>query len=79
MKNVNEYRTETTAMLVKLNERQISIFKSLQRIDKHLEKLNGKVEKNENSVTVIKTWGAAMVFVVPIIITLIIITVWNHS
>ncbi len=71
MKNVNEYRTETTAMLVKLNERQISIFKSLQRIDKHLEKLNGKVEKNENSVTVIKTWGAAMVLVVPIAITLI--------
>ena len=71
MKSVNEYRTETTAMLVKLNERQISIFKSLQRIDKHLEKLNGKVEKNENSVTIIKTWGAAMVFVVPIVITLI--------
>ncbi len=71
MKNVNEYRTETTAMLVKLNERQISIFKSLQRIDKHLEKLNGKVEKNENNVTIIKTWGAAMVFVVPIVITLI--------
>ena len=71
MKSVNEYRTETTAMLVKLNERQISIFKSLQRIDKHLEKLNGKVEKNENSVTVIKTWGAAMVLVVPIVITLI--------
>ena len=71
MKNVNEYRTETTAMLVKLNERQISIFKSLQRIDKHLEKLNGKVEKNENSVTVIKTWGAAMVFVIPIVVTLI--------
>ena len=71
MKNVSEYRTETTAMLVKLNERQISIFKSLQRIDKHLEKLNGKVEKNENSVTVIKTWGAAMVLVVPIVITLI--------
>ena len=71
MKNVNEYRTETTAMLVKLNERQISIFKSLQRIDKHLEKLNGKVEKNENSVTIIKTWGAAMVLVVPIVITLI--------
>ena len=71
MKDVNEYRTETTAMLVKLNERQISIFKSLQRIDRHLEKLNGKVEKNENSVTVIKTWGAAMVLVVPIVITLI--------
>ena len=71
MKNVNEYRTETTAMLVKLNERQISIFKSLQRIDKHLEKLNGKVEKNENNVTIIKTWGAAMVFVIPIVVTLI--------
>jgi len=69
--NVSEYRTETTAMLVKLNERQISIFKSLQRIDKHLEKLNGKVERNEQAVTVIRTWGAAMVFVVPIIITLV--------
>ena len=71
MKDVNEYRTETTAMLVKLNERQISIFKSLQRIDRHLEKLNGKVEKNESNVTIIKTWGAAMVFVIPIAITLI--------
>ena len=71
MKDVNEYRTETTAMLVKLNERQISIFKSLQRIDRHLEKLNGKVEKNESNVTIIKTWGAAMVFVIPIVVTLI--------
>lgn len=71
MKDVNEYRTETTAMLVKLNERQISIFKSLQRIDRHLEKLNGKVEKNESNVTIIKTWGAAMVVAVPIVITLI--------
>ena len=43
--NVNDYRTETTAKLVKLDERQISIFKTLQRIEKHLEKLKFKCLK----------------------------------
>jgi len=41
MMSVSDYRNETTAKLVKLDERQISIFKTLQRIEKHLEKLNG--------------------------------------
>ena len=34
--SVESYRTEVTAKLVKLDERQISIFKTLQRIEKHL-------------------------------------------
>lgn len=69
--NVEEYRTETTASLVKLNERQISIFKSLQRIEKHLERLNGQVSQNSNAIIMFKTWGAAAIFVVPIIVTLL--------
>lgn len=69
--NVNDYRNETTAKLVKLDERQISIFKSLQRIEKHLEKLNGKTSENSNAIIMFKTWGSAAIFIIPIIVTII--------
>ena len=52
--NVNDYRNETTAKLVKLDERQISIFKTLQRIEKHLEKLNGQTGKIVNQLSCLK-------------------------
>mgnify|MGYP004451076091 FL=1 len=68
---VEEYRTEVSAMLTKLNERQISIFKALQRIDKHLEKLNGQTYDNERSILQMRTWGSALVFIVPIAVTII--------
>jgi|TARA_R100001530_G_scaffold14699_1_gene13188 hypothetical protein len=69
--NVNDYRNETTAKLVKLDERQISIFKTLQRIEKHLEKLNGQTSKNSDAIIMFKTWGSASLLIVPIIVTLI--------
>tara|TARA_R100000656_G_scaffold22520_1_gene20025 strand:- start:783 stop:1010 length:228 start_codon:yes stop_codon:yes gene_type:complete len=69
--NVNDYRNETTAKLVKLDERQISIFKTLQRIEKHLEKLNGQTSSNSDAIIMFKTWGSAALLIVPIIVTLI--------
>ena len=69
--NVSDYRNETTAKLVKLDERQISIFKTLQRIEKHLEKLNGQTSKNRDAIIMFKTWGSASLLIVPIIVTLI--------
>lgn len=69
--NKDDYRTETTAKLVKLDERQISIFKTLQRIEKHLEKLNGQTGRNSEEIIKFKTWGSAAIFVVPIIVTII--------
>ena len=68
---VEDYRNDTTARLVKLDERQISIFKQLQRIDKHLEKLNNKVGSHDTDLTIVKTWGAVGVLVVPMIISII--------
>ena len=68
---VEDYRNDTTARLVKLDERQISIFKQLQRIDKHLEKLNNKVGSHDTDLTIVKTWGAVGVLVVPIIVSII--------
>ena len=68
---VEDYRNEVTARLVKLDERQISIFKALQRIDKHLEILNNKVGSHDTDLTIVKTWGTVGVLVVPMIISII--------
>jgi|TARA_R100001244_G_scaffold131740_2_gene105627 hypothetical protein len=67
---VEEYRTEVTARLVKLDERQISIFKGLQRIDKQLNGLNGKVDKHSIDIERIKTYGSFAVLIVPIVISI---------
>jgi|TARA_R100001530_G_scaffold112774_1_gene79741 hypothetical protein len=71
MMSVSDYRNETTAKLVKLDERQISIFKTLQRIEKHLEKLNGQTSRNSDAIIMFKTWGSAALLIVPIVVTLI--------
>ena len=68
---VEDYRNQVTARLVKLDERQISIFKQLQRIDKHLDKLNNNVEAHDTDLTIVKTWCTVAVLVIPIIVSII--------
>ena len=68
---VSEYRAEMTAKLVKLEERQISIFKSIQRVEKHLDKLNGQVEENKTNLTKISTVGSVGILVMPVIISIV--------
>lgn len=72
MSKVNEHREEVIRLLTALHERQKTIFERVERIDRHLEKLNGKVAEHENSLTMIKTWGSVALFAVPIIINLIL-------
>ena len=66
---VSEYRAENTARLVKLEERQISIFKTLQRVERNIDKINGQVQDNKTNLTKIGTIGSICVFVIPIIIS----------
>tara|TARA_Y100001951_G_C11203935_1_gene218782 strand:+ start:71 stop:307 length:237 start_codon:yes stop_codon:yes gene_type:complete len=68
---VSEYRAENTARLVKLEERQISIFKAIQRIEKSFEKMNGRVDDNTTNLTKITTVGSVGILVMPIIISII--------
>lgn len=68
---VEDYRNEVTARLVKLDERQVSIFKSLQRIDIHLEKLNSKVAQHETTIIQLKMFGSLGVLIVPVFVTII--------
>ena len=68
---VSEYRADNIAKLVKLEERQISIFKTLQRIEKHIEKINGQVQENKTNLAKIGTVGSVGILVVPIVVSII--------
>jgi hypothetical protein len=65
------HREEVIRLLTRLNERQVSIFKHIERIDKHLEKVNGKVAEHETKLVEIKTWGGVAMFAVPIIVNML--------
>ena len=65
------HREEVIRLLTRLNERQVSIFKNIERIDKHLEKVNGKVAEHESRLVEIKTWGGVAMFAIPIIVNLV--------
>ena len=68
---VEQHREEVIRLLTRLNERQVSIFKHIERIDKHLEKVNGKVAEHESRLVEIKTWGGVAMFAIPVIVNLI--------
>ena len=68
---VEQHREEVIRLLTRLNERQVSIFKHIERIDKHLEKVNGKVSEHESRLVEIKTWGGVAMFAIPIIVNLV--------
>ena len=70
-KSVADYRAENTASLVKLAERQISIFKTLQRIEKHIEKINGQVQENKTNLAKVGTVGSIGILIVPVIVSII--------
>ncbi len=65
------HREEVIRLLTRLNERQVSIFKHIERIDKHLDKVNGKVAEHESRLVEIKTWGGVAMFAIPIIVNLV--------
>ncbi len=65
------HREEVIKYLTKLNERQITIFHRVEKIEKHLELLNGKTNNNNIEIEKIKTWGGVALFAIPIIVNLI--------
>lgn len=59
------------AMMVKFDERQRTIFNTLHRIEKHLEKLNGKVADHDTAIAKLQTVGTIAVVGIPIIVNII--------
>jgi|TARA_R100000995_G_scaffold48376_1_gene23169 tetrahydromethanopterin S-methyltransferase subunit G len=62
---------EIRAILVKHDERLKNIYSSLNRIEKHLEKLNGKVESHEQSIAKVQVLGTVGILSFPVIINII--------
>jgi len=62
---------EIYSLLVKHDERLKNIYSSLHRVEKHLEKLNGRVENHEKSIAKMQDLGTVAVVSLPIIINII--------
>jgi len=58
-------------MLVKLDERQKTLFNMMIRVEKHLEKLNGKVESHEVTMAQLKVYGTIAIVTFPVIVNVI--------
>ena len=59
------------SLLVKHDERLKNIYSTLGRVEKHLERLNGKVENHERSIAKMQVLGTVAVVSLPIIINII--------
>ena len=59
------------AFLVKHDESLKNIYSTLNRIEKHLEKLNGKVDSHEKSIAKMQVVGTIGVLSFPIIVNVI--------
>ncbi|HSG32307.1 MAG TPA: hypothetical protein VLB82_12280 [Thermodesulfobacteriota bacterium] len=68
---MNEYRSEMHDLLVQVSTRQEEMIHRVGRIEKHLEKINGKVAEHEASLIKIKTIGMVAVFIIPLTINVI--------
>tara|TARA_R110001592_G_scaffold299206_1_gene570146 strand:+ start:335 stop:556 length:222 start_codon:yes stop_codon:yes gene_type:complete len=66
-----EQHTEIVRLLTKLNERQITLFNHIKRIDNHLARQNSKVEQHESSLIIIKTYGTVALIILPVIVNIV--------
>ncbi len=57
--------------LIRHDERLRNIYSTLNRIEKHLERLNGKVDRHETDIAKVQVWGAVALVSFPIIVNII--------
>jgi hypothetical protein len=69
--NLKDYRDEIHTLLIRVDTRQEEMYHRVTRIEKHLERINGKVADHEASLIRIKTIGMISVLVIPITVNII--------
>jgi hypothetical protein len=62
---------DTYAMLVKLDERQKTLFNMMTRVEQHLEKLNGKVSEHDRTLAKVQVYGTIALVTFPVIVNVI--------
>ena len=68
---VEDYRNDMRNLLIKVDTRQEEMYHRVGRIEKHLERINGKVAEHEASLIKIKTVGMIAVFIIPLTINVV--------
>ena len=68
---VEDYRNDMRSLLVRVDTRQEEMYHRVSRIEKHLERLNGKIAEHEKYLTTLWSYGSAFVFIASICINLI--------
>jgi hypothetical protein len=58
-------------VLTRHDERLKNIYSTLNRIEKHLSQLNGKVDRHDIAIAKIQTWGGVALVTFPIIVNII--------
>ena len=62
---------DITRILTRHDERLKNIYSSLGRIEKHLEKLNGKVDRHETDIAKVQVYGSIALIAFPIVFNLV--------
>jgi len=57
--------------LIRHDERLRNIYSTLNRIEKHLEKLNGRVGRHETDIAKVQVWGGVALVSFPIIVNIV--------
>ena len=57
--------------LIRHDERLRNIYSTLNRIEKHLEKLNGRVSRHETDIAKVQVWGGVALVSFPIIVNIV--------
>ncbi len=68
---IEEYRNDIRDLLIRVDTRQEEMHYRIGRIEKHLERLNGKIVEHDKKLASIWSYGVAFVFVASVCINLI--------
>ena len=68
-KSTNEYRNDITLHLVRISGDLEHIKEKVISNNKHLEKINGRLRDAEKNITVIKSIGSTLTFIIGVILT----------
>ena len=68
-KSTEKYRENITLHLVRISGDIEHIKEKVNSNNKHLEKINGRVRDTEKSVTVIKSIGSTLTFIIGVVLT----------
>jgi len=67
----HEQHTEIIKHLTKLNERQITLFNSIKRVDANIQRIFYRLDEHEKDLVMIKTYGTVGIILLPIIVNIV--------